>query len=97
VAATPSGSPPPGSGPPTPADLVADRDYVVCHWTAGGSPTGDTFDDVLTGAWPDSDGRTIRFAGIAVVKIVNGLVTEEARLENGGSVLQQLIGLITGC
>lgn len=51
---------------------------------------------MLTGAWPDSDGRTIRF-GIAVVKIVNGLVTEEVRLENGGSVLQQLIGLITGC
>lgn len=70
---------------------------MVCHWTAGGSPTGDTFDDVLTGAWPASDGRTIRFAGIAVVKIVNGLATEEVRLENGGSVLQQLIGLITGC
>ena len=45
------------------------------------------------GALPASSGKTMRFTGISILKVENGLITEELGLDDGVTVLQQL-GLI---
>jgi predicted ester cyclase len=76
------------------ADLIADGDYVVGQWIGGGTQTGDAFDDMPIGALPARTGKTMRFTGTTVLKVENGLITEEVGLDDGVTVLQQL-GLIT--
>jgi predicted ester cyclase len=76
------------------ADLIADGDYVVGQWIGGGTQTGDAFEDMPIGSLPDGTGKTMRFTGISVLKVENGLITEELGLDDGVTVLQQL-GLIT--
>ena len=46
------------------------------------------------GALPAGTGKTMRFTGITILKVENGLITEELGLDDGVPVLQQL-GLIT--
>ena len=75
------------------ADLIAEGDYVVGQWIGGGIHTGDAFDDMPIGALPANTGKTIRFTGISIIKVENGLITEELGLDDGVTVLQQL-GLI---
>jgi predicted ester cyclase len=77
------------------ADLIAEGDYVVGQWEGGGTHTGDAFDDMPVGALPASTGKTIRFTGITVLRVENGLITEELGLDDGVTVLRQL-GLIPG-
>jgi predicted ester cyclase len=76
------------------ADLIAEGDYVVGQWIGGGTHTGEAFDDMPIGALPADSGKTIRFTGTSVLKVVDGLITEEVGLDDGVTVLQQL-GLIT--
>ncbi len=76
------------------ADLIAEGDHVVGQWEGGGSQTGTAFDDMPVGALPAGTGKTMRFTGITVLKVENGLITEEIGLDDGVQVLQQL-GLIT--
>jgi len=76
------------------ADLIAEGDYVVGQWEGGGTQTGDGFDDMPTGSLPAGTGKTMRFTGISVLKVENGLITEEIGLDDGVTVLRQL-GLIT--
>ncbi len=79
----------------TPSDLtIAEGDYVVGQWEGGGTHTGDAFDDLPVGSLPAGSGKTMRFSGTTVLKIENGLITEEVGLDDGVTVLQQL-GLIT--
>lgn len=75
------------------ADLIAEGDYVIGQWEGGGTHTGDAFDDMPIGALPANTGRTMRFTGTSVLKIENGLITEEVGLDDGVTALQQL-GLI---
>jgi predicted ester cyclase len=75
------------------ADLIAEGDYVVGQWEGGGTQTGDAFDDMPIGSLPAGTGRTMRFTGVSVLKVENGLITEEIGLDDGVTVLQQL-GLI---
>ena len=75
------------------ADLIAEGDYVVGQWEGGGTHTGDAFDDMPVGALPASTGKTMRFTGITVLRVENGLITEELGLDDGVTVLRQL-GLI---
>jgi predicted ester cyclase len=75
------------------ADLIAEGDYVVGQWIGGGTHTGDAFDDMPIGALPANTGKTMRFTGISILKVENGLITEELGLDDGVTVLQQL-GLI---
>ena len=75
------------------ADLIAEGDYVVGQWIGGGTHTGEAFDDMPVGALPASSGKTMRFTGISILKVENGLITEELGLDDGVTVLQQL-GLI---
>jgi predicted ester cyclase len=74
------------------ADLIAEGDYVVGQWEGGGTHTGDAFDDMPL---PGSTGKTMRFTGTTVLKVENGLITEEIGLDDGVTALSQL-GLITG-
>ena len=76
------------------ADLIAEGDYVVGQWIGGGTQTGAAFDDMPVGSLPAGSGKTMRFTGISVLKVENGLITEELGLDDGVTVLQQL-GLVT--
>jgi predicted ester cyclase len=76
------------------ADLLAEGDYVVGQWEGGGTHTGAAFDDMPIGALPANTGKTMRFTGITILKVNNGLITEEIGLDDGVTALQQL-GLIT--
>ena len=75
------------------ADLIAEGDYVVGQWIGGGTHTGEAFDDMPIGALPAGSGKTMRFTGTSILKVENGLITEEIGLDDGVQVLTQL-GLI---
>ena len=75
------------------AELIAEGEYVVGQWVGGGTQTGDAFDDMPIGSLPAGSGKTMRFTGTTVLKVENGLITEEIGLDDGVTVLQQL-GLI---
>ena len=75
------------------AELIAEGEYVVGQWVGGGTQTGDPFDDMPIGSLPAGSGKTMRFTGTTVLKVENGLITEEIGLDDGVTVLQQL-GLI---
>jgi predicted ester cyclase len=75
------------------AELIAEGDYVVGQWIGGGTQTGAAFDDMPIGSLPAGTGRTMRFTGISILKVEDGLITEELGLDDGVTVLQQL-GLI---
>jgi predicted ester cyclase len=72
------------------ADLIAEGDYVVGQWIGGGTHTGDAFGDMPIGALPAASGKTMRFTGISILRVQNGLITEELGLDDGVTVLQQL-------
>jgi predicted ester cyclase len=76
------------------ADLIAESDYVVGQWIGGGTHTGDPMTDLPLGGLPEANtGKTMRFTGTTILKVENGLITEEVGLDDGVSVLRQL-GLI---
>ena len=75
------------------ADLIAEGDYVVGQWEGGGTHTGPAFEDLPVGSLPAASGRTMRFTGTTVLRVENGLITEEIGLDDGVTVLKQL-GLI---
>jgi predicted ester cyclase len=76
------------------ADLIAEGDYVVGQWEGGGTHSGDAFDDMPYGPLPAGTGNVMRFTGTTVLRIENGLITEEIGLDDGVAALRQL-GLIT--
>ena len=75
------------------ADLIAEGDYVVGQWKGGGTQSGDAFDDIPVGSLPAGTGRAMEFTGTTVLKVENGLITEEIGLDDGVTALKQL-GLI---
>jgi predicted ester cyclase len=77
------------------ADLIAEGDYVVGQWEGGGTHTGAAWDDLLPGyeALPAATGRTMRFTGTTVLKVVDGKIVEEIGLDDGLTAMMQL-GLI---
>ena len=54
---------------------------------------GDAFDDIPVGSLPAGTGKRMQFTGITVLKVEDGLITEEVGLDDGVTVLKQL-GLI---
>lgn len=72
------------------ADLIAEGDYVVGQWIGGGTHTGEAFDDWPIGALPAGTGKTMRFTGTTVLKLVDGLIAEEIGLDDALTALQQL-------
>ena len=75
------------------ADLIAEGDYVVGQWKGGGTQMGDAFDDIPVGSLPAGTGRRMEFTGMTVLKVQDGLITEEIGLDDGVTALKQL-GLI---
>jgi predicted ester cyclase len=75
------------------ADLIAEGDYVVGQWKGGGTHTGDAFDDIPLGSLPPATGNRMEFTGTTVLKVEDGLITEEIGLDDGVTALKQL-GLI---
>ncbi len=75
------------------ADLIAEGDYVVGQWVGGGTHTGPAFGDLPVGSLPAGTGKTMRFRGISILKVENGLITEELGIDDGVVALKQL-GLI---
>jgi predicted ester cyclase len=74
-------------------DLIAEGDYVVGQWEGGGTHTGPAFGDFLMGSLPTATGRTMRFTGTTVLKVIDGKIVEEIGLDDGVTALTQL-GLI---
>jgi predicted ester cyclase len=72
------------------ADLIAEGDYVVGQWEGGGTHTGIAFGELPIGSLPAGSGKTMRFTGVTVLRVQNGLITEEIGLDDGVKVLQQL-------
>lgn len=72
------------------ADLIAEGDYVVGQWIGGGTHTGEPFDDWPIGALSARTGKTMRFTGTTVLKVVDGLIIEEVGLDDGLTALRQL-------
>ncbi len=72
------------------ADLIAEGDYVVGQWIGGGTQTGEAFDDMPIGSLTAGTGKAMRFTGITILKVENGLITEEIGLDDGVTVLRQL-------
>jgi predicted ester cyclase len=72
------------------ADLIAEGDYVIGQWEGGGTHTGEAFSDLPVGALPAGSGKTMRFTGISVLRVENGMITEELGLDDGVTVLKQL-------
>jgi len=72
------------------ADLIAEGDYVVGRWEGGGTHTGPAFGDFLTGSLPAATGKKMRFTGTTVLRVENGMITEEIGLDDGVTALQQL-------
>ena len=72
---------------------------LTCHIGNDGScgtHTGDPMTDLTLGGLAEANtGSRIRFTGTTVLKVEDGLITEEIGLDDGVSVLQQL-GLIGG-
>lgn len=75
------------------ADLLGEGDYVVGRWEGGGTHTGPAFDDLPMGSLAANSGKAMRFTGISLLKVEDGLITEEVGLDDGVTVIQQL-GLI---
>ena len=75
------------------ADLIAEGDYVVGQWKGGGTHTGDAFDDIPVGELAAGTRKLMEFTGITVLKVEDGLITEEIGLDDGVTALKQL-GLI---
>ena len=72
------------------ADLIAEGDYVVGRWAGGGTHTGPAFRDFLAGSLPAATGRTMRFSGTTVLKVIDGRIAEEVGLDDGVAALTQL-------
>jgi predicted ester cyclase len=75
------------------ADLIAEGDYVVGQWEGGGTHTGPAFSDLPIGSLPAGSGKKMRFTGTTVLRVTNGLITEELGIDDAVTVLKQL-GLI---
>jgi predicted ester cyclase len=72
------------------AELLGEGDYVVGQWEGGGTHTGPAFDDLPLGSLPANTGKRMHFTGTTVLKVENGLITEEIGLDDGVTVLRQL-------
>jgi predicted ester cyclase len=72
------------------AELIAEGDWVVGQWIGGGTHTGTGFDDLPVGSLPAGSGKQMRFSGITVLKVEQGLITEELGIDDAVTALRML-------
>ncbi len=75
------------------AELLGEGDYVIGQWEGGGTHTGPAFSDLPVGTLPANSGVKMRFTGMTILKVENGLIVEEKGLDDGVAMLKQA-GLI---
>ncbi len=79
------------------AELIGEGDYIVRQWIGGGTHTGAPMTDLPLGGLPEANtGKTTRFTGTTILKVEDGLITEEIGLDGGVSVLRQLGLIVAG-
>lgn len=72
-------------------DLLESGDHVIARWDGGGTHTGKAITELPFG--PDilsATGRTIRFSGTSVLRIVDGKIAEDHGQEGGIDALLQI-------
>jgi steroid delta-isomerase-like uncharacterized protein len=69
---------------------IAEGDYVAARWDGGGTHTGPQFGALPLGSLPAASGKTMRFTGTTVFRIVDGKVEEEIGEEGALTALQDL-------
>jgi hypothetical protein len=52
------------------ADLIAEGDYVMGQCKAGGTQTGEAFDDIPVGALPPGAAKKMEFTGMTVLGLI---------------------------
>ena len=76
--------------------LIADGDFVAGRWIGGGKHTGSTFNDLVVGELDkENTGKQMRFSGITIFTLKNGLILKEVGEEGGLNALHQL-GILPG-
>ena len=72
------------------ADLIAEGDY--CRWPVGRrrNPHRSRLQGLSGGSLPAATGRTMRFTGTTVLKVIDGKIAEEVGLDDGVTALTQL-------
>jgi steroid delta-isomerase-like uncharacterized protein len=71
-------------------EAIAEGDYVAARWDGGGTHTGPAFSALPLGSLPADSGKTMRFTGTTVFRIVDGKVEEEIGEEGALTALQNL-------
>ena len=69
---------------------IAEGDYVAARWDGGGTHTGPAFGALPLGSLPAASGKTMRFTGTTVFRIVDGKVKEDIGEEGALTALQDL-------
>ena len=72
-------------------DLLESGDHVIARWDGGGTHTGKAITELPFG--PNilsATGRTIRFSGTSVLRIVDGKIAEDHGQEGGIDALLQI-------
>jgi hypothetical protein len=62
---------------------------VIGQWEGGGTHTGAAFSDLPVGSLPANSGTKMHFTGVTILKVENGLITEEKGLDDGVTMLKQ--------
>ena len=75
------------------AELLCEGDYVIGQWEGGGTHTGPAFSDLPVGSLAAHSGVKMRFTGVSILKVENGLIVEEKGVDDGVTMLKQA-GLI---
>ena len=73
-------------------DGRSDRRGRLCRRPVGGrrNPCGSCLQGLPRGALPPATGRTMRFTGTTVLKVIDGRIAEEVGLDDGVTALTQL-------
>lgn len=74
--------------------LVANGDCVLCQWEGSGVHSGPPFGNFVIGARPESTGRRMFFSGTTILRLHEGEITEEIRLDDADTLLRNLRLLI---
>ena len=72
---------------PAVIDEIAAPDML---FKCGGTHTGPAFDDFVVGGLKPATGKSMRFTGTTVLKVVDGKIVEEIGLDDGVAALTQL-------
>jgi predicted ester cyclase len=74
----------------TVGDLIVQGDCVTCRWEGSGVHSGCPSGRYVIGTMPEPTGRALHFSGATVLRILEGEVVEEVRLDDAETTLRHL-------